>query len=426
MAMNESLLHYIWKFRLYSSGRLSLSDGRLLEVENPGQHNQDQGPDFLNARIKIEDISWAGNVEVHVASSDWEKHKHTNDPAYDRIILHVVFKEDKKLFFANGQAIPTLVLEKITDPSLLSRFEILQNPKLKIPCQDQLTEIPKLLFKSWSDRMAIERLEEKTNRIQELLSKNQNNWEETFYQLLFRNFGFHVNTDAFESLARAVPFSILKKNLHSLSQTEALLFGQAGLLSENKNPDEYTSSLQKEYAFLQSKYSLKPIDASLWKFMRTRPSNFPTVRISQLAALITQPGFQFSKIIQLRKTVEVLKLLNVSSSDYWKDHFHFGKKTDAKKGTLGEESRRLLLINTIVPFIFSYLRSKGNEEAENIALDLLNECKAEKNSILRLWESNGIPVCSALESQSLIYLYHHYCSKRRCLECGFGLEILRK
>ena len=420
----EEFLHFIWENRLFNARNLKTGSGENVEIIQTGKRNTNAGPDFFNAKVKICDTVWAGNIEIHKKASDWQKHNHTDDKAYENVILHVVEEPDRQIYRINGTEIPTL---QLSWPDHLNRnYQKLLDAKTWIPCQEQFHRIDPVVLRLGFNRLMIERLEYKTIEIEKRLEQNKNNWNETFYQLLARMFGFKVNAIPFEMLARSVPLQILSKHKSSLFQLEALLFGTSGLLNEELLGDEYFIKLREEYSFLYKKYSLKTVEPHLWKFMRLRPGNFPTIRISQLAALIHRSQGLFSKIIETKNIEELKKLFNVKASDYWNNHYRFNKSSSKKQvKELGENSINILIINVIVPFLFVYGEKQNLHHLKNRALDFLEKLSPEKNSIIKKWEELGVHPRSAFETQALIWLKNSYCVPKKCLNCQIGNKLVK-
>ena len=421
--MKEEFLHYIWKYRLFNNNSLIADTGDKIEVLNQGTHNFDAGPDFFNAKIKINNTVWAGNVEVHINSSDWFKHHHQNNKAYDNIILQVVYKNDKQVHRKNGEIIPTIELQ--FDQKLWEKFDSLIGNQSWIACQSDIEAVDSFIIQNWIDKLAIERLGNKSLRIKELLMQNNNSWESAFYQHLAANFGFKLNAMPFELLAKSLPLNYLAKHKNDLSQIEALLFGQAGFLNEPEG-DEYYINLRKEYLYLSRKFDLKPMENHLWKFLRSRPGNFPTVRIAQFASLIHKSSALFSKIIETKKIEDLNQLFSAVPSAYWKNHFIFNKESVKKEKNLGKFAADILLINTVVPFLFVYGKAKGIYEIQDRAVELLENIKAENNSIVSQWNKIGIKSLNAYQSQALIQLKNVYCNAKRCLHCPIGNKIINQ
>jgi len=423
--MTEEFLHYIWKFKLFNQLQLSTTEGESIEIIKAGDYNTDAGPDFFNAKIKIGKTLWAGNVEVHINASDWEKHSHQKNKAYGNIILHVVYSADKEIYQTTGEAIATLELKNLIPDDVLKNYNKLNTSIGWIPCEKLIKDASTLVINSTLDKVLIERLENKSQLIIQSLKLNKNNWEETFYQQMAKSFGFKTNAEPFELLAKSLPINILAKHKNNLLQIEALLFGQAGMLNEYYK-DKYALSLQNEYAYLQKKFKLKPIDNHLWKFLRLRPANFPSIRIAQFASLIYKSSHLFSKVLEADTVKQLKKLLNTDISEYWQTHYVFDKITNKKQKTLGEDSVDIIIINTIVPFLFVYGQYKKEEIYVNRAIQFLEKINAENNSIIKKWESIGIKAKNAYDTQALLQLKNNYCSYKKCLECSIGNHLLKK
>ena len=422
--MKEDLLHFVWRTKRFDLSDLKTTEGEEIQIQSFGEHNTHAGPDFFNAKIKIGETLWAGNVEMHLKSSDWNKHNHSEDRAYDNVILHVVLEEDEPIFRESGERIPALELKKRISEKLSKTYLKLLHNEYWIPCQHHFFEVSEMKRNIWLDRLLVERLESKTDIIHQRLEQNKQHWEETFYQFLARNFGVKVNNDAFEQLARATPLIHLSKHKNDLFQIEAMLFGQAGMLEENFK-DDYPNRLKKEYHFLKKKYKLEPIDKVNWKFMRLRPANFPTIRIAQFAQLIFQSAHLFSKILEAENVEALEKLFQIEPSDYWKTHYTFDNESEEKPKKLGKTAIHLFIINTIAPFLFVYGRQKAETAFQDKALALLESLKPEKNSIIDGWKNLGVKPESAAQTQALLQLKNEYCNQKRCLECSVGATILR-
>lgn len=424
--MTEELLHHLWKFRLFDQFKLTTTiTNDLIEIIKVGDHNQHAGPDFFNSKIKIADTLWAGNVEVHIRASDWNKHGHQQDKAYDNIILHVVYEADQSIYRTSGEAIPTLELKNRIPPFYYSNYERFKLSKDWIACEKQFKEVPTIVLHTSLNRLLIERLEEKFNTMMEMLQLNKMNWEETFYQLLAKNFGFKTNALPFQLLAKSIPSTILAKHKSSLLQLEALLFGQAGFLEQHFN-DKYSLQLQNEYVFLKQKFKLIPIDNHLWKFLRLRPVNFPTIRIAQFAQLIYQSNHLFSKMIEERELIQLKKLMDTTVSPYWRTHYVFEKMVAERNKKLGEDSIDNIIINTIIPFLFVYGKVKGDDSYIDRALRFLEEMEGEKNTTINTWKTLKVSVKTAAETQALLQLKNKYCDHKRCLACSIGDYLLKK
>lgn len=421
--LHEDLLHYVWRFDRFDRQALTTTQGEPVQILELGHYNRYSGPDFLNARIRIGDTLWVGNVEMHLYASEWEAHRHTADPAYQNVILHVVLDEDVPVISRLGERIPCVELRKRIPAGLSSMYQRLLHSAHWVPCQHQLHTVPGITRSLWLDRLMIERLEKRTLRWAERLEANAGDWEETFYQALAQGLGGHVNAQPFELLARSLPLGLLLRYRHSRFQMEALLFGQAGLLSEHFE-DEYPSRLLKEYRFLRQKHELTPLPEGMWKFMRMRPANFPTIRVAQLAALLHQSGALFGKALVAANLTEVEHMFEVKLSNYWQDHYTFGKVADHKPKALGRSAIHLLVINTLAPMLFLYGKRQGDERHQSRALALLEETPAEHNAIIQEWNRLGLSAASAYHSQALLELKNNYCDQKRCLHCAIGSAIV--
>lgn len=424
--MKEEFLHYLWKYSLYDPESLLDNDKNKIRIINPGQYNKDSGPDFFNARIQIGDTSWAGNVEIHTSSSHFDIHGHNHDPAFDNVILHVVANNDRRVFNSKGEEVLTTTIS--FNPDLYDKYlELVNNPCL-IACQEQIRDIDKFFIRHWLGSVLIERLQDKMDQIMRIYTETGHDWEETFYRLLVRYFGFRVNTGPFEMLAVSLPFRIIRKHSDNRFQVEALLFGTAGLLDEglfrNAIIDDYYISLIREYKILSSKYSLQPLHGFIWKFARLRPANFPTVRISQLAAMLCGSGGLFSRALECNNIRQLKGVFEVEASEYWNDHFIFGKKSRFSPKHTGSQASDLLLINAVIPAIFVYGKTRDLKEVSERALSFLEDIPPEDNSVTDEWKLIGIEAESAFYSQALIRLRNEYCKKRRCLDCRIGARLI--
>jgi hypothetical protein len=424
--MKEEFLHYLWKYCLYDPYGLVDNEGNKIDVLNPGDYNRDAGPDFFNARLRIAGMEWAGNVEIHIRSSDYESHRHNLDPAFDNVILHVVAENDRRVFNTRGEEVLTVRL--VFDPALYGKYISLVNNPFIIACQSSISELDPLHVRHWLGSLVIERLQEKSEHIMKVYSVTGNDWDETFYRLLSRYFGFRVNTEPFEMLAAALPFRIIRKHSDDLFRLEALLFGTAGMLDEGlfreALNDDYYLDLIREYKILSAKYSLHPIHGWIWKFARLRPANFPTIRISQLAAMLSATGGLFSRTLEARDLTSLRSLFEVAASKYWDDHFVFGRKSRSYPKATGLQAADILLVNAVVPVLFVYGRSRDTQEICDRAISFLEEISPEENSIIEEWRTAGLEADSAFTSQALIQLRNCYCKKRRCLDCRIGARLI--
>lgn len=419
----EQLLHYVWKHKIFPLKVLQTTAGLPIEVIDPGLHNLNSGPDFFNAKLKIGDKLWVGNIEIHGFSSDWYRHGHDKDKAYDSVILHVVEQVDFEVYRSNGEQIPQLCLA--CPDHVRDHYDELFRADSYPPCYSILSSLPKLTVHSWLTALQTERFEQKAETINERLKRCKKHWEDAFFITLSRNFGFGLNGDAFEKWAGLIPFRSVDKHRDSLFQIEAFFFGQAGLLEEDLS-DSYYLKLQKEFRYLQHKFELPPVmDISLWRFLRLRPSNFPHVRLAQLAFLYQKGNALFSRVMEAETLKEIRLLLSTRTSGYWEEHFHFSKSSPKREKAIGESSLNLLIINTVIPFLYAYGLHKADERLCDRAGRFLEELKAENNYVTRLWDGAGLPVHTAADSQALLQLQKEYCDKKKCLYCRFGYEYLR-
>ncbi len=426
MLFTEDFLHYIWKFRLFEKTGLQTTDGESIQIYSAGLHNTDSGPDFQNARIKIGGTTWAGNVEIHISSSDWHKHNHTNDGAYQNVILHVVYRDDEPITLPDGRKLPTLELQNRISDELFNRYHaLIFGNQTIIPCEASISSVDEFTMRTWLTRVLIERLEKRSKAVTEALKVNRGDWEETFYQFLAANFGFKTNALPFELLAKSLPQNILARHKNNPLQLEALIFGQAGFL-EGELTDDYPNKLKEEYSFLRKKYKLKPIESHLWKFMRLRPQNFPTVRLAQFAALIERSNHLFSKVLDIRDVKAFRDLFtDIAVNPYWEEHYRFDAPSKPSSKTLGAASIDILLLNTLALFLFSYGKQLQLEHFINRSLKLLESLPAEKNNIINDYGGLSVKVQTAFESQALLELRNNYCNFKKCLQCGIGNKILR-
>ena len=419
----EQLMQYIWQHRLWRADDMVTNDGRHVRVLDPGLLNTDAGPDFFNAKVEIDGQTWVGNIEMHVRASDWKRHGHDSDSAYDSVILHVVDKDDAPVYRTNGERIPQLVLQ--VSPLFNISYDKLMNSHQELPCSAIIATVPKLTVTEWIERLAFERLHNKVGRVREILELYHGSWEEVCYVTIARNLGFGINNEAFERLARRTPLRLLHKHSDSLLQIEALLFGQAGLLdSSATGTDDYYRRLCSEYAFLANKFSLHPMESEVWKMFRIRPQNFPYRRIAMLAQYI-EGGFNLmSKILDANGEKELRKLFQVELTGYWSNHFSFGKPNERPTLALSDKSIDIVLINTVAPLYYAYGEITGNYALTDKAISLLESLKPESNSIVKSFVAAGIECDSALTSQALIELRRSYCEARKCIYCKIGHRLL--
>ncbi len=419
--MNEALFQFIWKYSLYNPVGLKTTAGEPLTVIHPGTHNHHSGPDFSAAKIKIGTTTMFGNVELHLKTSDWKAHGHDADGAYGNIILHVVFQDDEPNDFRH----PKLELANAIPAYVLDRYTNFLHTQQRIACAAQHQSVNAITKESWLNRLLAERWEQKLDGWKAQLAQASGDWRTLLYWRMAHNFGFKVNADAFLLLAQSLPLNILSKHKTNLLQVEALLFGQAGMLQKTFE-DAYPLALQKEYFFLKKKYNLSSLPPHLWKFLRMRPANFPTIRIAQFAALIHQSVQLFSELTETFSVPEIYKLVRVTASNYWDTHFTFEEAQDkpSPKKT-GKTSADNIIINTIAPLQFLYAHLQGNGDLQEKALQLLSGILPEKNNITETYVNIGWKPSNALQSQALIQLYHNYCEPKKCLNCSVGLSIIK-
>ncbi len=425
--MKEALLHFIWQFQLFDQKNLTTTVTKEpIEVKRTGYHNHDAGPDFMNARIRVGDTLWAGHVEIHQKATDWFQHGHHHDPAYRNVILHVVLMDDRQAPESDSIShIPCVTLQHRITHSLLDRYEHLLANQQWIPCAEHFQEVETFTVRHWLNRLQVERLNAKQTLIERLLSENNNDWQETLHQLLARNFGFKVNAEPFERLAKSTPYRIIGKHTDQPFQLEALLFGQAGMLGGSYS-DAYPRQLQEEYEFLQQKYRLIPMEPHEWNHLRLRPANFPTVRIAQIAQFLSHAKGLFHLFLNADTLERLRPIFQVETTSYWHDHYWPDKKAkESRPKRLGKKSIDNLMINTVVPFIFSYGQIREELAMVDQAINLLETMPPEQNSILKKWESLGAPHKNAGHSQALLHLKKHYCDAKQCLSCEIGMAILK-
>lgn len=424
--MNESFLHYIWQFQYFDKKELKCSTGELITVINPGFKNSHAGPDFYDAKLKLDSIEWAGSVELHIQASGWREHNHQHDPAYENVVLHVVWEENEKVLRNDGTPIPTLELRDRVASSFLLQYKRIVHSRSKIPCANAIHGVPAIVRMSMLDKVLMARLESKADNIVQALEKNNGDWEETCYQMLARNFGFKVNTDPFLQLARALPYKIVMKHGDRPEQIEALVFGQAGFLVETVN-DPYYLLLKREYMLLSKKYNLgdRQMKKAQWRFLRLRPANFPTIRLAQFASILYHRKNLFSRILTIGSWQELMPAFSVKPSAYWLYHYQFFKKQKKEIPALGRMSIENIVINSIVPMLVAYGRWKDDQHFIDRGLQLLKDTPAEENNILRAWNDLGLNSRTAFDSQALIELHNSFCLRRRCLDCNIGFSLLQ-
>ena len=429
----EQLLHYVWKHKLFPLVELKTTDGKPVEVIDPGLHNHNSGPDFFNAKVKISQTLWVGNVEIHDKSSDWFLHGHDKDQAYDNVVLHVTGKPDIEVTNTAGQYIPQMVLE--VPSTIRENYEELLRTDQYPPCYQIIPDLTTLNIHAWMAALQTERLEQKTEAIIRRVKRMNGSWENAYFLTLARNYGFGINGDTFEEWATHIPFSAIAHHRDKLFQIEAVFMGQAGLLDINAIPERYQqealnegyyAKLRNEYLYLAHKFSLCPMDYKRWKFLRLRPQNFPHIRLSQLANLYYERKTGLSQLVECKDLFSLQSLLSTKVTPYWETHYTFGSISDLNEKNLSPFSMNLLMINTCIPMLFAYGRHSAKEALCNRAFDFLEQLKAENNYIIRLWKECGLTVKNAGDSQALIQLKKEYCDKKECLRCRIGYEYLKK
>ena len=423
--MQEDFLHYLWQFKKFKNTGLKTVNNQAVTIQSVGTHNLNAGPDFFNAQLKIEQQAWAGNVEIHVKASDWYVHHHETDPAYDNVILHVVWEHDIDVHRQDNTIIPTLELKTYINTKALSNYKALfLNPKLWINCENSFSNLDHFTINNWVERLYFERLERKSQEIEVLLQASKNNWEAVLFKMLAKNFGSKINSDAFFSMANTIDFNIIRKLQLKPLELEALFMGQAQILTEDTD-NLYALELLKTYRFLAHKYKLNNSAVVKTKFFRLRPANFPTLRLSQLAALFAEQQNLFSKIIEANTLEHIYKLFNVQASIFWDTHYTFSKATKSSKKKLSKSFIDLLIINTIIPLKFSYAKYQDKPVDDHI-INMMSTIKSEKNSIVDKFNNLKKVANNALQSQGLLQLKNEYCDHKRCLKCEIGSKLLNK
>lgn len=421
--MREDFLHYLWKFKKFDTLNLKTAQNEYITIIKTGDYLELAGPDFFNAQIKIGNQKWAGNVEIHLKSSDWYLHNHEKDPAYTNVILHVVWENDTAIFRENNTEIPVLVLKDYVTREVVENYNALISPKTWISCEKQIKQIDVFVFNNWQERLFFERLERKSKFIYDLLEETNQDWEAVLFCLLAKNFGLNTNGSAFLQMSKSIPFSVIRKESFEVENLEALLFGTLTLLDEEKE-DVYFKDLKFRYFYLLHKYQLEKTCIIPVQFFKHRPDNFPTIRLSQLAALYSRHQNLFSKIIALKSVSDVYEVLNVSVSSYWKNHYQFDKESPQKAKTVSKSFLDLVIINSIIPIQFAYSNIRGESISEDL-IELMNQIAPEKNAIIDKFDSFGMQSKNAFETQTLLELKNEYCNHKACLKCAVGMELLK-
>lgn len=417
--MKEEFIYYLWENRLLSNDLVTV-DGEEVNIISVGIRNHDSGPDYLDTRIKIGDTLWVGHVEMHVNTSDWFRHGHQDDEAYNNVVLHVVYHND-----CERLNIPTVEIAGKFDENILARYEGFMRSRQWIPCEKIISNVQQFTWLSWLERLVVERLETEVKDVFTCLVENNYNWEETVYQRIMRYLGMKVNNDAFERLAKILPLKILRKHIDNALQVEAMIFGCAGFL-EGMFEEQYPVLLQREFKILKSKFNLSVMPMACWKFLRMRPPNFPTVRLAQTASLICSCDTLFSKILTIKDLKTIRNVFDVKTNDYWDTHFIFGKPSKKMTKTFGTTAVDMLIINAIAPVLFCYGIYHDNEALKEKSLGFLEKMKPENNLVIRKFEKMGVNVCNAQQSQAVLHLYKCYCKKRKCLNCRVFSALFKK
>ena len=425
--MKEDFLHYVWKFAKFNTKELKTTAGEHLQIIRLGTHNQhESGPDFFNAQIEIDNQRWAGNVEIHLKSSDWYAHGHEKDDAYQNVILHVVWEHDVDIYRTDQTVIPTLILKDVVEASAEKNYHQLMQNQLKwINCEADFHSFEELKLKSWLERVFVERLEEKSKLIQQMLHQSKNNWDEVLFLMLAKNFGLKINGDSFLSIAKSIPFQVLQKCAQSQLQLEALLFGQAHLLEKKDVENPYFLQLKKEYTYLAQKFQLKNKAVLPVQFYGARPTNFPSIRLAQLASLYHQNQHLFSELMKAKSKKEIANVFHLQLANFWQTHYTFEKESKPRKKQLSASFINLLIINTVVPIQFSFAKFTEDSALKNSSISLLNNLPGEKNKVIEKFNAlRKDTATNARESQAVLQLKKNYCDKHKCLQCNLGIELL--
>lgn len=421
--MKEDFIHYVWNYKKFDFSNLKTTQGENLVIVNSGQYLQKAGPDFFNAQIILENQKWAGNVEIHLKSSDWYLHHHEKDDNYNNVILHVVWDHDTPIFRKDNSEIPVLEIKNYVSKEELNNYLSLTTLKSWIFCENQIAEVDEFVFSNWQERLFYERLERKIQPVNQLLEETENDWESLLFCMLAKNFGLNTNGESFLKMAKSITFSLIRKEALEVMYLEALFFGQADMIPVDVE-DNYPKELKSWYDYIALKYKLSKPAIEPIQFFKHRPDNFPTIRLSQLAMLYHLHRNLFSKIIEANSIEEIYKIFNLSVSDYWKTHYNFDKSSPKKEKSLSKSFIDLVIINTIIPIRFAYANANGKEISETLT-DLLSNIPSEKNSIIEKFTTFGIKSKNAFQTQSLLELKNEYCNHKKCLQCAVGLELLK-
>ena len=422
--MKEDFLHYVWQYKKFDFSNLTTIAGESLTIINGGSYLQQAGPDFFSAQISIGNQKWAGNIEIHIKSSDWYLHHHEKDSNYDNVILHVVWEHDAPIFRKDNTEIPTLELKHYVGKVVLENYNSLSSPKSWINCENQIASVEAFIFSNWQERLFFERLERKSIPIEQLLCDTENDWEAVLFCMLAKNFGLNTNGETFLKIAKAIPFSIIRKESFEVENLESLFFGTADLFPIDIQ-DNYTKDLKNRFDYIAQKHQLKKIVFEPVQFFKHRPDNFPTIRLAQLAMLYYKEHNLFSKLNAAKNLEELYHLFEISTSEYWLTHYQFDKESPKKKKQFSKSFIDLLVINTIVPIQFAYAKSQGKEVSETL-LNLIRAIDAEKNVIMEKFSRFGVKPRNAFETQSLLQLKNEYCNRGKCLQCAVGIQLLKE
>jgi len=422
--MKEDFLHYIWVNKKFNFSELKTMDNQLIQIVNFGQYLQQSGPDIFNAQLIIDSQKWAGNVEIHVKSSDWYLHNHENDANYNNVILHVVWEHDTEVYRKDNSKIPVLQIKDYVTNDEVEKYKVLSTSKSWIFCENEIATVDDLLFSNWKERLFIERLEQKSIPIIKLLHENTSNWEATLFVMLAKSFGLNINGTSFFEMAKVIPYDIIKKESFNVENLEALFFGISNLLQEERQ-DVYYNDLQKRWLFLKQKYQLEKYFITPVQFFKLRPDNFPTIRLAQLAQLYHYKQTLFIEIILAKTKEEIYAIFNNTTSSYWETHYNFDKESKLKAKKITTSFVDLIIVNTIMPIKFLYACTMTNDNAEEL-IELISRLKPEKNAIVEKFNKFNIKANNAFDSQSLLQLKNEYCNHKKCLQCNVGLALLKK
>ena len=421
--MKEDFLHHLWQYKKFDIANLKTTTGESIQILNSGQYLQLTGPDFFNAQLIIGNQKWAGNIEIHLKSSDWYLHNHEKDSNYDSVILHVVWEHDSPIFRKNNTEVPTLELKKHVALAELHKYQLLITQKSWIYCENDISKVDDFVFRNWQERLYFERLERKSTEIRQLLQDSNNDWEAVLFCMLAKNFGLNTNGVLFQNMVKSIPFSVIRKESFAIENLEALFFGQANMLETNFQ-DNYTNKLQQDYNYLIHKYKITKNVFDKVEFFKHRPDNFPTIRLAQLAALYHKEHNLFSKIMSCSTTFQIYDLFKVEVSNYWETHYNFDKISVLKKKKMSHSFIDLILINTIIPVRFAYEQSLQKESSQEI-IDLIEAIQPEKNIVIDKFSAIGVVAKNAFETQSLLQLKKEYCEAKKCLQCAVGVHLLK-